>query len=1771
MAAKDDPSDWSDATRSLLRAPTIDRVEYHAKDLLSRALNSGRVTGFVGAGASMAYGRLSWRDLVLINQEKVLRDSKERQDPKIEALRVLLESQKIKEDGTSSSDEFLPAFQLTEQLDALLHAKPAGQGRPGETSAFRRNVAAMVADDRGHLHHILSTVLDDTDLPAPDAVGDAECPGIRRADCLRFLCRAVNEAFPSRPEVQAVTTAVEALVPHGQDFTRPYHRFAIGLLLALLPPGCRRKALKRAALGAKRTKEKDEDAALPTAKPALRAELLPRERDPLRLMLALRIGRFLTTNYDREIENLLAAEGYAHLSDDERDDPSGSGRQDLLAPDSSDMVFDSAHTGHLLAFAAHTRRREAAVVHLHGRADRDEPLIITEEDYQRRYLAEDGNRSLMEDSLRAAFTSSPLLFVGSGLGEDDLVRPLRQFVHDPTVGAGRIAVALLPMRSADEKKAQAAVIRNLQRYGVHTVHYGHAAASESAETNWLGSFLDLLGELSKAIAPDASAECRSVILLRLSADVQAYTPPVRMEDVEVALHPGLDISGELQLLKALAKLVTSSGNPLAKERQAIRLCITGIDDSVTGAFLCARLIRVHNDWSQWRDAWLELTVPEEPANAIKVWAKAKGAKPFRRHHVHLPEAEQIENAKHELQKDKQRTVEGAPRSFKEIRQDSRLLRQRFDARAYSPTFLSLHKAMHDKSVASTAARAGRRIFLLVTHRGVGKGHFATALGQEEYFEVFLKDLGCPDGKRWPAAMFNFSFSHEVSSTFDQLAAFLQDRGRELAGEKFGQCAKTADALKGDRLARLKELLTGWGSNAQAFSGNRAIVVFNRFGALFDEQGYAKNAQTARLFELLTGGASERAPIDLVLLCSDHSLPLKFRRTIPDPKAVAQQGPVPPAPFSFVELREPGLSETANRELDRRMQAFEKSPTDPKPSLYNFVHIMRPARAILLATSYFPSVAMAIALKEAENQGKKIDYAKLPEVFSPEAAYEFRNNVRNALIIVDRKRVSASDSFPVLLAAAATLQGTGQIWHDLPNVILNWYNTRRELEITPIEEIFGERFIKTYINIGGDQGILLAKNINGILDTSKLIDERFKELFEACGGGRFAFTLLMACAYHHLLPIAEATSANGADAAPSMRRAFERCFGFLDHMRRTLEGLPRSRRDDLLLERVLDAYRSMHEIPGFVLPAGLKFVSQGMQLFDLMQAILWHLSAIGQPVVTDVLLEIPAIEAAARRATKDQSAIAKNAKPAEVRLHLRNVIVDAMFLLEFRCLVFEIHSSHLKSDDRNGENDGQRRWAVHRLVQRHVFLTLRAPYVDYADTDSFALTLFDSMPNDVPRLTATNYRRLFGLVSALTAYPEPDTEQVGHSVWRDGPNNSTTLRARGQLLRGALGVVRSSLSISTLLRLDTREPDPDALPASYGAIQRGVLDEHRLMLEWLLTQVGRFSKSLETLTAENQDPVQRPLYAEEVVWLHNEIGTTALVQGRMADAVAHYNRADRMARQHLEPAETGPLRVRIALNRAHADIGRGRLRQAEVALERISAVTNEHRVIGPIACSVLALVQHIRGRNTAATPLYQKAAEALQHLKRSRASASVLRHYGDLLRKLHNLSDASRQLDQAYTFAVEGNHEDVRHLVVLSRIRLDLQKDGEPGASASTRRDQHRKLDEAETYGRVMGIPHLQCEVALMRAELHIRDGDLKTAATVASGGLALACVNDMQIRSTSFVLILSDLYVAREQYEAARPLLNSALRLARVNEYHSAHQRASEMMARISAVTRFAG
>ena len=387
--------DTCDATHALLEAPDGGRIEEHARELLSRAVQSGRVVAFVGAGASMAYGRISWRDLVIAMQERALKkfDTLASPSDAVKRVRAVLEGQRISAQKKATPDDFITVFQLAEQLfracarpEAPLHGGGTAGGRTDPE--FRAEVSNLIRDDRGHALQLLSDGLG-TDAqfqePPQEPVPESD---FRRAVFLADVLARIGQPTLSTAEL-ALLSCLRTFnpSPSQSDVLKPYHRFLNGLALSMLPAKEKRTLSTKTYWGG----DEKTSAQHGSGEPG-RGNFLPAERDPLMITLKLGIARFLTTNFDHEIERMLDSEGYRH-------EPPGRGtlaqsaRDDRLGRPWRDVVFDRLHVGHLLAFAARDGRQSAEVVHLHGRAEagraeggRGERLTVTEGDYQERYL-----------------------------------------------------------------------------------------------------------------------------------------------------------------------------------------------------------------------------------------------------------------------------------------------------------------------------------------------------------------------------------------------------------------------------------------------------------------------------------------------------------------------------------------------------------------------------------------------------------------------------------------------------------------------------------------------------------------------------------------------------------------------------------------------------------------------------------------------------------------------------------------------------------------------------------------------------------------------------------------------------------------------------------------------------------------------------------------------------------------------------------------------------------------------------------------------------------------------------------------------------------------------------------------------------------------------------------------------------------------------------------------------------------------------------------------
>jgi tetratricopeptide (TPR) repeat protein len=174
----------------------------------------------------------------------------------------------------------------------------------------------------------------------------------------------------------------------------------------------------------------------------------PGDHDPLRLIIReLRIRRFLTTNYDNTIAK--------KLKDYSDGGPS----------------YTIGESGHLLEFAVGTPGHRSGVFHLHGHMGESENLIISESDYQQLYLREDPAARTYREALSLLFTGNPLLFVGMGLTEFDLLHPLRESAAQPRRDVDQAPLfALMPR--PDEPGAAVGQRRQIYtRYGIHVLFY----------------------------------------------------------------------------------------------------------------------------------------------------------------------------------------------------------------------------------------------------------------------------------------------------------------------------------------------------------------------------------------------------------------------------------------------------------------------------------------------------------------------------------------------------------------------------------------------------------------------------------------------------------------------------------------------------------------------------------------------------------------------------------------------------------------------------------------------------------------------------------------------------------------------------------------------------------------------------------------------------------------------------------------------------------------------------------------------------------------------------------------------------------------------------------------------------------------------------------------------------------------------------------------------------------------------------------------------------
>jgi tetratricopeptide (TPR) repeat protein len=117
-------------------------------------------------------------------------------------------------------------------------------------------------------------------------------------------------------------------------------------------------------------------------------------------------------------------------------------------------VFSRERTDRLFEFALNSSSFAGHVMHLHGRADQPQTMIVAYSDYEELYRRSSLTKLPFEHAMRSLYAGNPIIFIGLGMSEDELLFHLRQFVSDgnPRYLAPRF-VLWSPRSSAFDKVA----------------------------------------------------------------------------------------------------------------------------------------------------------------------------------------------------------------------------------------------------------------------------------------------------------------------------------------------------------------------------------------------------------------------------------------------------------------------------------------------------------------------------------------------------------------------------------------------------------------------------------------------------------------------------------------------------------------------------------------------------------------------------------------------------------------------------------------------------------------------------------------------------------------------------------------------------------------------------------------------------------------------------------------------------------------------------------------------------------------------------------------------------------------------------------------------------------------------------------------------------------------------------------------------------------------------------------------------------------------------
>jgi len=380
-----------------------------------------------------------------------------------------------------------------------------------------------------------------------------------------------------------------------------------------------------------------------------------------------------------------------------------------------------------------------------------------------------------------------------------------------------------------------------------------------------------------------------------------------------------------------------------------------------------------------------------------------------------------------------------------------------------------------------------------------------------------------------------------------------------------------------------------------------------------------------------------------------------------------------------------------------------------------------------------------------------------------------------------------------------------------------------------------------------------------------------------------------------------------------------------------------------------------------------------------------------------------------------------------------------------------------------------------------------------------------------------------------------------------PVSKGRLSEKGETITATTAILERQRRI-----LDLDPLDPEKVPEAFRDLRRKIYS----------TALSSGSEERQS-SAQVYQKIRHPFFRDEIAWLYNERGLTALMQGRIFDAMPLFGIAARVVESENGDEQdryaNGSASRRIMLNIAIAQIERGHIAEARSKLTFLKETvsSNLDKVeddIAHFATGYIALCDHLSGSVEAAREGYGEAISALVDRRRLRGVSIFNRHASDLDRFCGNVSGAISKVDLALAAAAQAEQLDVQYLSLISKARVMIA-DGKA-------EDAMPLLTRALQYAPKLGLYGLQVDAEIARARFMLGARDIASASEAAARGVALATRHGMRLRKLGALTLYAETQVAHGRTEIAEEILVESKTEAERLGYQTQANRISDILAR---------